>query len=170
MHWALTGRPISPRRVGDWATRLVYPHPATVGLAWGIHARHCNLHVFEPLCQLGACHHQVVNYQVLLNGGFMRFSSDTARTASVAVPPNGDPPPVMQLMLQIWANTTVQCIFQLGQVRSTVGGHFHSRHARVMLPVARVCLVPVVTIMASEMWMPPLVTSTWDFFYSWCNL
>ncbi len=40
---------------------------------------------------------------------------------------------------------------------------FHLRQADVMLPHARVCLVPVVIVVLSEMGMPALAAKIWHF-------
>jgi hypothetical protein len=58
---------------------------------------------------------------------------------------------VLWLMSRILAKAAVQCAFQLW---SATGLRRHSPHARVMFPVASACLVPVVTIVASEMGTP----------------
>jgi hypothetical protein len=86
-------------------------------------------------------------------------------SSSAAFAPKTDSAAVMRLMSRISANAAVQCVFQLGHVWSATGRRRHSLHASVILPVARACFVPVVTIVASEMGTPASVAKTWHF--SW---
>ena len=58
------------------------------------------------------------------------------------------------MMLHNSTTANIQWDFQLAQVCSAGAWDVHSYHASVMLLVARVCLVPVVTMAASKMVTP----------------
>ncbi len=53
-------------------------------------------------------------------------------------------------MLRFSLNALVQCVFQFGQVLLPLGQRVHSFHMSVKSPHWMACLVPVVTIVSSE--------------------
>jgi hypothetical protein len=66
-------------------------------------------------------------------------------------------------MSQAFAKVTVQCVIQLFHVWLMMGQHFHLRHASSILPQVIAALVPVDTIVASDMGMPALWAKVWHF-------
>ena len=70
---------------------------------------------------------------------------------------------VVREISRILANAAVQWSFQFAHVCSFAGRRLHSLQLSVMLPLARACLDPVVTISSSEIGTPASVAKTWHF-------
>jgi hypothetical protein len=99
---------------------------------------------------------------------FARLLSDetmqAACSASVAAwYANARSPAIIWLMSRVSAKAAVQCVFQLFHVWLMMGQRFHSHHASSIPPQVIMALVPIDTIVASEMGMPASWAKVWHF-------